>query len=135
VWKISIGDCEMSELISGWQAIKAVEDGELVEYQKMSSKWYSLNDEKGKWIVSDFTCGSYKFRIKPRTIMIGDVEVPAPFEPKEGERYFYIYPSSDYGYGEATTIRLTKYIQFGAWRSESEIEQVVAALRKLFKGE
>ena len=78
-----------------------------------------------------------KVRLKPRTIMIGDVEVPAPFEPKVDEEYFFL-SSNGYGY-DGTNFSdddLDKeYLMFGAWRTEEEIKQVVAALRKLFKGE
>ena len=123
----------MSELISGKEALIALANGEDVECKNDVTGMDWCNAD-GLFVKSFFDqTHMWVFRIKPQPIMIGDMEVPAPFKPKEGERYFYIYPSSDYGYGEATTIRLTKYIQFGAWRTESEIKQVVAALRKLFK--
>ena len=121
----------MSELISGKEAKLAWANGGEVQYNPMG-EWEKLG---GSTPLSIFEREDVEFRLKPKTILINGMEIPAPFEPKEGERYFYIYPSSDYGYGEATTIRLTKYIQFGAWRTEEEIKQVVAALRKLFKGE
>lgn len=46
-------------------------------------------DHRGVWQPKDKTTGFVvegKYRIKPRTIMIGDVEVPEPmrYEPEEG---------------------------------------------------
>lgn len=122
----------MSELISGKEAKLAWANGENVEYMPLS-KWDTLG---GSTPLSIFERDDVKFRLKPRTIMIGDVEVPAPFEPKVDEEYFFL-SSNGYGY-DGTNFSdddLDKeYLMFGAWRTEEEIRQVVAALRKLFKG-
>ena len=67
----------------------------------------------------------------------GDVQVPAPFEPKEGDYFYVICPTSFTGYTEVfaeNQKNLECFAMFGAWRTEAEIKQVVAALRKLFKG-
>ena len=72
------------------------------------------------------------FRLKPRTITL-NVEIPAPFEPKEGEEFFILAPLSVTGYtkvqGITTQVLLDEYVKLGAWRTEEEIKQVVAALR------
>ena len=123
----------MSELISGKEAKLAWANGEELEfYSEELDKWFGLNDEPFMSDVFDIR----KFRLKPRTIMIGDVEVPAPFEPKDGDYFYVICPTST-GYTEVfaeNQKNLECFAMFGAWRTEAEIKQVVAALRKLFKG-
>ncbi|MGQ0755936.1 hypothetical protein ACT4ZN_15800 [Acinetobacter baumannii] len=74
-----------------------------------------------------------KFRLKPRTIKL-EIEIPAPFEPKVGEEYFYINSGRESGYakklhdGKKLDYMAT---QFGAWRTEDEIKQVVEQLGKI----
>lgn len=131
----------MSELISGKDVFIALAKGEDVQVHESTYKkdvWFNLietNFNTGEILSGNVDNKPYtlKFRLKPRTIILNGIEVPAPFKPKEGERYFYIYPSADAGYGSATTIKLSKYLQFGAWRTEEEIKQVVKALRSIFK--
>src|SRR5690606_25199023 len=69
-----------------------------------------------------------KFRLKPRTITLNGIEVPAPFEPKEDCTVFIIddgktcqYRTYDYEFGAEDE---SNWI--GIWRTESEIRQVVA---------
>lgn len=60
-----------------------------------------------------------------------EIKVPAPFEPKVGEEYYYPYPHSERGYALDVFKggRITN--QFGAWRKEAEIKIVVEQFRKL----
>ena len=118
------------KLISGKEALIALANGEEVEFFYRDA-WDSI----GEMIVIDhFISDKFKFRLKPRTITINGIEVPAPFEPKEGEIYFYLNPHAHAGYGPNTTIEWRKYLQFGVWRTEEEIKQVVAVLRQVFGG-
>ena len=123
----------MSELISGKEAKLAWANGENVElYSEDLDKWFSLNDDVFLSDVFD----TRKLRLKPRTITINGIEVPAPFEPKEGDRVYFIDCETNRGYssdaiGEGC---VEQWTQFGAWRTEEEIKQVVSALRSIFKG-
>ncbi|MGQ4637290.1 hypothetical protein ACUIJ0_00955 [Acinetobacter junii] len=126
-------------LISGSDALRALADGKEVEvYMEIPNK---LPKTKG-WVDASI-CSlvafafispslSFKFRIKPRTITL-NLEIPAPFEPKEGEEFFILAPLSVTGYtkvqGITTQALLDEYVKLGAWRTEEEIKQVVAALR------
>ena len=126
----------MSELISGKEAKLAWDNGEQLQVvhnsEFLSQKaWEDLND---KHPLAVFTSDKYIFRLKPRTITINGIEVPAPFEPKVGDEYWFIadYISSGYSVTkEGTGINST----IGKWRTEEEIKQVVAALRKVFTAE
>ena len=125
----------MSELISGEEAKLAWASGEDIEL------CYKQHEEENTWFLllstdplSTFDRDDFLFRLKPRTITINDIEVPAPFEPKEGEKFWHLYPSMGRGYNFTTSIDSDHYEQFGAWRTEEEIKQVVSALRSIFKG-
>ena len=119
----------MSELISGKEAKLAWAEGVDVQVATGPDKFRTLVSSDNLGI---FDCGNY-FRLKPRTITINGIEVPAPFEPKDGDRYFFLNSSADAGYGVNETTKWTKYTQFGAWRTEEEIKQVVTALRSVFR--
>lgn len=67
------------------QVLRWIADGEHVQvWNPLERKWIELNAE----IISNaaLLTGSYEFRIKPRTIMIGDVECEAPItSAKDGD--------------------------------------------------
>lgn len=122
------------KLISGREAKLAWANGENVEfYSDDLDKWFSLN---GDVFLSD-VFDTRKLRLKPRTIPLNGIEVPAPFEPKIGEYVYFISSDEVKGYAE-TTLADTEmnwgFVQFGAWRTEEEIKQVVVALRQVFGG-
>lgn len=123
----------MSELISGKEALIALANGNQVlyinpDYQHINTWGYASDLE-----VREFGSGKWIFKLKPRTIKINGVEVPAPFKPKDGDEAWHIYPRNESGYGYCNADgEDDHYFQFGAWRTEEEIKQVVAALRSVF---
>ncbi|MFW2105585.1 hypothetical protein [Acinetobacter guillouiae] len=121
------------ELISGKEALIALANGEEVECKNdvTGMDWCDAN---GLLVKSFFDLTHmWEFRLKPRTITINGIEVPAPFESKEGERFYYF--SDEYTTGYASSERTGFYgdMRLGVWRTEEEIKQVVDALRKVFK--
>ena len=126
----------MSKLISGKDALIALANGEEVQWITGDG----FRDIDGDWQIKEFSHPSFKFRLKPRTITINGIEVPAPFEPKNGEDFYYLDCTSDnYGGWAKTSWRnvesdsFKNNTVFGAWRTEEEIKQVVSALRSVFK--
>jgi len=121
------------KLISGKEALIALGNGEDVQLKVNGDQDWKTAEN---CVVGHFLQDSFEFRLAPRTITINGIEVPAPFEPKVGEKYFYLahtntgYESDIY---EPTNIDECQ-VQFGAWRTEEEIKQVVAALRTVFGG-
>ena len=116
-------------LISGADALRALADGKDVEYL-YGDKWFSVVGEQV--IITSITENKFKFRLKPSTIKI-ELEIPAPFEPKDGDKYWFIADYVSSGYSdtqEGTGINSS----IGKWRTEEEIKQVVAALRGGIKG-
>ena len=120
------------KLISGKEALIALANGEEVECRAYEKNWINANNKHHT--LSLFFDISFQFRLKPRTITINGIEVPAPFEPKEGEdcRCYYISTTFKHGFDwyHSTHHESNK----SAWRTEEEIKQVVSALRSVFKG-
>lgn len=128
----------MTNLISGKEALIALANGEEVEYwcendPSIQKKWTlikSLSEYKLSYFLENKP--RFEFRLKPRTITINGIEVPAPFKPKEGEIYWFI-TDSECGYNWVENKKGCR-VGIAAWRTEDEIKQVVAALRQIFGG-
>ena len=132
-------------MMTGKEALIALANGEDAECcvtkrdSGLSEYWFSAKTLTIDEIEGEETEGNpdgtgicrIRFRLKPRTITINGIEVPAPFEPKKGEKYFYLTDEYDGGYGVHNHDDCT--IEIAAWRTEEEIKQVVAALRQIFK--
>lgn len=118
----------MSGLISNAEAKLAWANGEQLQIVHINQKeWSDLVDN---YSLAVFTNDSYIFRLKPCTITINGIEVPAPFKPKEGETYWFI-TDSECGYNCVENKQGCR-VGIAAWRTEGEIKQVVAALRQVF---
>ena len=119
----------MSELISGKEALIALANGSDVQVQCVGdTAWHNST----QWTVGELLRWQGLFRLKPRTITINGIEVPAPFEPKDGDdfRIYYLHGLHERGYD---WMHSAHYREFHlAWRTEEEIKQVVAALRSIF---
>ena len=118
-------------LISGADALRALADGEEVQCTITGkNEWtkdiYSIQP----YYFVGGGVGQFQFRIKPRTVKI-ELEIPAPFKPKEGDLYWHISPEYMIGYAGSmyNDGNVDTWQQFGSWRTEEEIKQVVAALR------
>ena len=121
----------MSELISGKDALIALASGKEVQWE-IGNDFLDITDE---WQIREFLHPSFKFRLKPRTITINGVEVPAPFEPKCGDMVWCLSELTPSGYEARTAYEPEDFFSnLGYWRTEEEIKQVVAALRQAFGG-
>lgn len=124
-------------LISGADALRALADGKDVEYSVAGeNKWHDNILNISPYYFVGNGVGQFKFRLKPRTITL-NVEIPAPFEPKEGETYWCFSTQTVLGYGHnvyESERADRRFVNTGAWRTEEEIKQVVAALRGGIKG-
>ena len=124
----------MSELISGKEALIAWYEGLEVEVKHSTTGWFVFNGHN--FGITVFKSEDHQFRLKPRTITLNSIEVPAPFEPKEDCQVWIIDD------GKTDNCRKYNYevegdernIFIGMWRTEEEIKQVVSALRSVFKG-
>lgn len=115
-------------LISGAEALRAIADGEQVEVRALGANWVDAKNSThpfGMFFDKDF-----EFRFKPHTVKL-EIEVPAPFEPKNGEHYWYINPHSENGYSWGRFCDGACRIQFGAWRTEAEIKVVAKQMKRM----
>lgn len=121
------------KLISCKEALIALANGEEVLWRtKTNAEVKSmLKDTPSLEVALSDNC-NYRFWVKPKTITINGIEVPAPFKPKEGEecKAYYIDGGNDCGYDWMHSVNCTdKHI---VWRTEGEIKKVVAAQHKIF---
>lgn len=126
----------MNELISRGEAKLAWANGKKLQIANtiVGEDFYDMDDSNTT--LNIFDLDFYQFRLKPRTITINGIEVPAPFEPKEDCQVWIIDDGKTdncrkYNY-EVEGDKRNTFI--GMWRTEEEIKQVVSALRSIFKG-
>ena len=113
-------------LISGADALRALADGKDVEFF-----YRDVWDSIGEMIVIDhFMSDKFKFRLKPCTITL-NIEIPAPFEPKNNEIIWILNTERECGYEQSIHHVGVKHDL--VWKSEHDIQQVVAALRGALK--
>ena len=126
----------MSELISRNDAKLAWANGKKLQIANMivGEDFYDMDDSNTT--LNIFDLDFYKFRLKPHTITLNNIEIPAPFEPKDGDEFWVLFESHYSPCGYKLILPDSKYSElcYGAWRTEEEIKQVVSALRSVFKG-
>ena len=119
------------KLISGKEAKLAWANNKEVEYMPLN-KWNLLG---GSTPLSIFDRDDVKFRLKPRTITINGIEVPAPAEDEDYHHQgIWILNSlepKEYSY---VVLDITDELPRYWWRTEEEIKQVISGLRQVFGG-
>lgn len=125
----------MSELISGKEALRAISDGEVVEiWFNSTDGWNEIKTKDAYSFDLFLDQKQIRFRLKPRTITLNGIEVPAPADDKDYHHQgIWILNSlepKEYGY---VVLDITDELPRYWWKSEEEIKQVVSALRSIFK--
>ena len=119
-------------MMTGKEALIALANGEDVQFCDHMGVWHNAGIHTHA--IGLFLNDCHEFRLKPHTISINGIEVPAPFKPKLDDVVYYLTTTKNEGYTwghfHPSDAQMT---QFGAWRTEEEIKQVVAALRSIFK--
>lgn len=82
-----------NDLISGQEAKIAWAYGEDIEYN-CAGKWTPLHEHNS---LNIFDRNGVIFRRKPTTVKL-EIEVPAPFEPKYKEKYWFVNTCDEKGY-------------------------------------
>lgn len=124
----------MSELISREEAKLAWANGKKLQIANMiiGEDFYDIDDSNTT--LNIFDLDFYRFRLKPRTITLNNIEVPAPFEPcAEDDCRAYVIDTRNingYDWQHSSHCKPNHIV----WRTEEEIKQVVSALRSVFKG-
>lgn len=120
----------MTNLIRGKEALIALANGQDVQYMDTSNTFKSLGWSNAFGLETNlFFSDRFKFRIKPRTIAINGIEVPAPFEPKISESAWVVDSATPLGY--RNIFHHGGCVHFMCWRTEEEIKQIVAVFRQV----
>ena len=120
----------MTDIMNGAVARKAWGDGESLlidNIDLLTQSWVELTPETP---LSVFSNPNLRFKVKPPFIING-VKTPHPFTPKKGESFFTIHPLSRTGWTKVVYDG-GYYLQYGAWRTQEEIEEVVKAYHSPF---
>lgn len=119
-------------LISGADVPRLIKEGNQIQLRAAIGfklgEWKDLNLERDEeeLTLGDLINSRFEWRLKPQTIKL-ELELPKPFEPKEGEKYWII--TDEYKLGYTSTYSSNGLL--GKWRTEDEIKQVVEQLRKI----
>lgn len=117
----------MSELISGKEALIALANGEEVENFN-GSAWWSVDES---WEVGAFL-SDRKFRLKPKTIKLNGIEVPACGTDYKPHTFMFVLNSLEPCEYSKIILDESDEIPPYWWKTEDEIKQVVAALKNIF---
>ena len=124
----------MSELISGKEALIALANGEEVEYtNSCTPSWHELS-VSGISINEIVNPKFNKFRLKPRTIKINEIEVPVCGVDYKPHTFMFVLNSLEPCEYSKIILDESDEIPPYWWSTEEEIKQVVSALRSVFKG-
>ncbi|MDK2220887.1 hypothetical protein [Acinetobacter baumannii] len=121
-------------LISGAEAKLAWANGEALQINKKDTH-FGFIDMRNDYSLGVFDNEDYEFRLKPQSIKLNDVEVPAPDTDKmtEDDICWHITGAYECGYANHKFDPDHPYI-LGVWSTEEKIKQVVAALRSVLRG-
>ena len=115
----------MSNLISGKEALIALANDRDVEY---------LDENLNEWVCMDMVHHfKRKFRLKPRTITINGIEVPACGDDYKPHTFMFVLNSLEPCEYSKVILDESDETPPYWWRTEEEIKQVVEALRSVFK--
>ena len=123
----------MSELISREEAKLAWANGKKLQIANMivGEDFYDIDDSNT--MLNIFDLDFYKFRLKPRTITLNNIEVPCnKIKHDKDDVVWVINTACENWYDWICGSDCDSNTLY--WKSEDEIKQVVSALRSVFKG-
>ena len=128
------------KLISGKEALTKVTEG-TVQYKcdedPVADRWTTITDHfwdqynLGVFLNENTT---WKFRLKPRTILINGIEVPACGVDYKPHTFMFVLNSLEPCEYSKIMLDESDEIPPYWWSTEDEIKQVVAALRQVLGG-
>ncbi|MFX1824762.1 hypothetical protein [Acinetobacter sp. AS5] len=123
------------KLISGKEALIALANDQDVEYMDTSNTFKSLGWSNAFGLETNlFFSDRFKFRLKPRTITINGIEVPACGVDYKPHTFMFVLNSLEPCEYSKIILDESDEIPPYWWSTEEEIKQVVAALRQVFGG-
>ena len=124
----------MSELISGEEAKLAWANGKKLQIANtiVGEDFYDMDDSNTT--LNIFDLDFYQFRLKPCTITLNNIEVPACGVDYKPHTFMFVLNSLEPCEYSKIILDDSDEIPPYWWRTEEEIKQVVSALRSVFKG-
>ncbi len=124
----------MSELISREEAKLAWANGKKLQIANtiVGEDFYDMDDSNTT--LNIFDLDFYRFRLKPRTITINNIEVPACGINYKPHTFMVVLNSLEPCEYSKIILDESDEIPPYWWSTEEEIKQVVSALRSVFKG-
>jgi len=117
-------------LLSGAEAKIAWANGNLIQTltRNGDNSWHDLINSEATLDVFE---NPLFFRLKPKTIVVNGIEIPAPEQPIMGEWFYYLSTEFKEGYSSRRLHDDTpEYLyQYGAWLDERDMQEVVKAYR------
>lgn len=113
-----------SNILTPLQVAEALINKEALEYTYNGTLWMSVEQEDDE--IFFYNDGVYRYRRKPKTIIINGFEVPAPLSeiPKEGIVYYPNVARGNIGMNYAKNIRFTKLF----WRTREDAQKILDAM-------
>ncbi|MFI9938508.1 hypothetical protein [Acinetobacter baumannii] len=120
-----------SDHLNRFEAAEAHLEGHPVQFMLANGDFIDITSDTTLGIFEKD--GGYSFRLKPQTIKL-ELELPKPFEPKDGEVYHYIQLTNDTGvdckhYCDDKYDR--NHLRMGVWRTEADAKQALEVLKSL----
>lgn len=124
----------MSELISREEAKLAWANGKKLQIANtiVGEDFYDMDDSNTT--LNIFDLDFYQFRLKPRTVTINNIEVPACGINYKPHTFMFVLNSLEPCEYSKIILDESDEIPPYWWSTEEEIKQVVSALRSVFKG-
>lgn len=119
-----------SDHLNRFEAAEAHLEGHPVQFMLANGDFIDITSDTTLGIFEKD--GGYSFRLKPQTIKL-ELELPKPFEPEEDCHVYILDDGKTDGYRRYSyEVHGDKGNTFiGIWKTEDEIKQVVAQLRKI----
>lgn len=119
-----------SDHLNRFEAAEAHLEGHPVQFMLANGDFIDITSDTTLGIFEKD--GGYSFRLKPQTIKL-ELELPKPFEPKEGDIYWFITCRTEKGYScrNHKARHGNSGMQFGAYRTEDDVKKAVEQLRKI----
>ena len=119
-------------ILTGKEALIALANGQEIEarHKQTGMGWsnaMTLN-------LFSFKSSMFEFRLKPQTIAINGIEVPACGDDYKPHTFMFVLNSLEPCEYSKIILDESDEIPPYWWKSEEEIKQVVAALRQVFGG-
>lgn len=125
----------MSKLISGKEAYRLIGDGVEIEARvELKENLWRWEDAK-HLPACDILSDGFDFRLKPQTIALNGIEVPACGADYKPHTFMFVLNSLEPCEYSKIILDDSDEVPPYWWRTEEEIKQVVAALRCVFGGE